>query len=170
MNIHTREFTNTLDSLQLINMVDCPTSSTGHILDLIITDTNNQIIRNIEVENTNTISPIHKLVLFNIEIARKNIQKKKIIFRDKRGLNKESLLEDINTNMLKKDGDPCQHRPQNKRDCSECYSELYYHIAKETYENRCPIVEKEIVIKENAPWFCGVLYTQKEIKGKKREP
>ena len=124
-------------------------------------------MRNIEVENTNTISPIHKLVLFNIEIARKNIQKKKIIFRDKRGLNKESLLEDINTNMLKKDGDPCQHRPQNKRDCPECYSELYYHIAKETYENKCPIVEKEIVIKENAPWFCSEILHAKRNKRKK---
>ena len=47
----------------------------------------------------------------------------------------------------------CIHSDQETDKCPECFSDLYNEIAKNVFNQTCPLVEKEIIIKDNAPWF-----------------
>ena len=160
------DFIDMLASMQLMNLVNAPTSSTGHILDLVCTDVNNNIIHNIVVENMCSLSPVHKLVTFNIEIICKGEMKKKIIFRDKRGFDSILLIRDIVDSIREAESNPCEHR-DHKIDCGICFAIMYYETAIENYNKMCPIIEKDIIIRDNAPWFCGEVLLAKRRKRQK---
>ena len=154
------DFKETLALLQLTNVVQNATSSTGHILDLVCTDINNNIVRNLEVENNPTISPVHKLITFSIMITKETSIKKKLIFRDKRGLDSAVLIEAIHNDVLDNQYSQCTHNKLIKN-CTQCFSLRYYNIANTRYNDMCPISEKEVLIKDHSPWFCHELLIAK---------
>ena len=48
-----------------------------------------------------------------------------------------------------------------------CFTGLYNDIAREKYDEMCPILEKEIVVVDNAPWFNATTLRAKKDKKKK---
>ena len=51
-------------------------------------------------------------------------------------------------------GENCEERLINN-DCVHCLTLIYNTMFKEEYENMCPSITKNIIVKEKCPWFNG---------------
>lgn len=162
------QFIDTMETFNLINMVDKPTSLRGHTIDLVLADRTRDLIQNLRVDDECNLSPVHKMVTFMIPYAKVERLKRKIRFRSKRDLEPTTLLSSISENVSVKSHDACVHGPIQKGECPTCFYELYNTIISEKYEVMCPIVEKEIISKVNAPWYNGEIHRAK-IEKKKKE-
>ena len=168
--INVVQLNEVLESYGLGNFITSPTSSTGHALDLIIGDTQSDNFRNINIEPVCTISPIHRIISLNILLPISKY-KKKIFFRVKSDFSAESFIEDINSKILDEFSTNCDHDANIlKADCVECYLATFNQIQRDTYDERCPLREKEIIINDRAPWFDGeIARKKKERRGAERK-
>lgn len=82
-----------IESHNLENIVCQHTSRSGHILDLIIGEKENNQIGRIEVEPDHTLSYFHKLVTFELRTNEHSEIFNRIIFRDKKKLDPYVLIE-----------------------------------------------------------------------------
>ena len=112
------------------------------------------------------ISPVHMPVNFKIRIEINKAQKKKIVFRNKRHLNKEELIVKI-VQGIEEDPRCCVHGMGNIRACQSCFTTLFKEVAKREYEAECPLIRKEIIVKENAPWYNYEIASAKRAKRSK---
>ena len=69
-NKYTSEFNELLDLHGLTNSVSEPTTVFGHTIDLVIHHKDSKTIKNIEVEPDCSISPIHKMITFAIDMKK----------------------------------------------------------------------------------------------------
>ena len=90
---YVNEFIELLESHDLENIVDKPTSLQNHIIDLVIQNKENKMVHGVEIEPECVTSPMHKSVLFNINIQKINVQKKIITYRDKTNFDAELFIE-----------------------------------------------------------------------------
>ena len=160
-------FKELLNNHQLVNHVWPVTSRTNHTLDLIITDESNNLISGISVEERNTISPVHKLITFQILVPKSRITKR-ISFRNNSEFSPSEFLVETVDRFGNNAQDSCPHEVQLcVSDCADCLTETYNSVFKENYENCCPIREKEIVVKDKSPWFNGETLALKREKRRK---
>ena len=160
-------FRELLESHQLQNNVTSVTSSTEHMLDLIITDATKDIINNTEVEAKCTISPTHRLVSFCIPLLKSKVTKK-IVFRNKSNFSPVLFIHEVCRKMDTDINSPCVHNNCVRiHDCKDCLVNIYDSIIKSMYENLCLYLEKDFVVKDNSPWFNGELMNLKREKGVK---
>ena len=168
-NPNTREFIEMMDSLNLVNKVENITSRGGHIIDLIFCDEEQSIISDIYVDEICRLSPIHNLVSFKLtyEIRKRVI--KNIRHRNQRNFNSDSfisiVIEEINSSMC----NMCDHNIEYS-DCITCLTSLYNESLRNKYNQICPWVEKDIEIRDHAPWFNHeTLRAKKERKRKENK-
>ena len=152
-NEDAKYFTETMDMLGYENRVNKITSRTGHMLDLILSETDKDLIQSVVVDDVCVLSPVHMVINFELKIMINTKQKKKILFRNKRNINKEDLLQRIVYEISQEASGECEHGSENKRGCQSCYISVFRNIGKRLYDNECPLVEKEILVKDNAPWY-----------------
>ena len=96
-------------------------------------------------------------------------QRKIIVFRNKSNLNKEELLQKIVDEISREASDYCEHVSENMSRCLSCYVSLFRSIARRLYNNECPVIEKEIIVKDNAPWYdYEVLVAKRENRRERR--
>ena len=167
-NSNTINFNDMLTNNQLLNNTNRTTTSTGHMLDLIICDSLNKIVTDVVVEERCRFSSIHKLISFRIPISIDKMRKK-ITFRNKSDFNARDYITDISTKIDALLLTQCIHSDRNatKSDCVDCLMNLYNLINKNEYETRCPEVEKTIVIMDKSPWFNGETLNAKREKRRK---
>ena len=91
---YVNEFIELLESHDLENIVNEPTSLLNHTIDLVIQSKNNKIVSDIDVEPECTISPVHKLVSFDINIWKSSTMKKIITYRNKTNFDAEKFIEE----------------------------------------------------------------------------
>ena len=158
-NNSANNFKETIDSHNLENKVLEPTSRSNHVLDLIICDKDFGLIREIEVEPDFAISYYHKLVLFNLCIEKSGEISNKITFREKKNLNPQELIGQSMQTMIRKNAEVCKcysdeevHSEENRK-CVNCYTQMYREVFTEKYNEMCPVIEKNIKIRDAAPWF-----------------
>ena len=103
----------------------------------------------------------HKLVNFKIKTNTENKIVKKIKFRRKNLFDEDILIEHGLQNIeIRKllncqcQGENCEERLTNN-DCVHCLTLIYNTMFKEEYENMCPLITKNIIVKEECPWFNG---------------
>lgn len=169
---YVADFVDMVDSFNLVNVVNEPTSIGGHTIDLILVDKGNNFLQDVQVENIFSISPVHKLISFTMQLAIERKQKKKIIFRSKRNFDPDLLLGSIYNNIASQRFESCVHGTGtlNKCECLTCFDELTNSVAKDQYEIMCPIIEKEVCIRDSAPWYNSVVdCAKKEKKRKERK-
>ena len=162
-NHDANEFKDLMATFQFENKVEEVTSITGHMLDLVFCNMEYSPVRDICVDEHNTVSPVHKLVSFVIPFNKDVKQRKKIIFRDKKSLQPDGVIRRITDAIINKRNELCPHNTLIK-ECVKCFTELYNVISKEEYDTACPVIEKEIIVKDNAPWFNSELKTAKREK------
>ena len=142
------------------------TSNTGHMLDLVFSEADKDLIVGVEVHDICVISPVHMVINFKLGIMINSKQRRRIRFRNKRHLNREELLQKIVDEISRNTFDSCEHGRENIS-CQDCYISLFRSIAKSIYDNECPITETEIVVKDNAPWYDRELAWAKREKRRK---
>ena len=141
-----------LDTHQLVNNVRSLTTATGHMLDLVISHDLNHLIREMEVEENCTISPVHKLITFKINIPKSKVIKK-ITFRNKTDFSPVLFIDELSRKFENESNLQCTHNNLRQvRECIECLDNLYNSLIKREYEHYCPYIEKNIVVKDKSPW------------------
>ena len=165
---YVKEFLEILESHNLENCVDDPTTLSNHLIDLVIQNKDSNIVSGLEVEPDCTISPVHKLISFNVNIWRSTVVKKTITYRNKNNFDAETYIDEsikkIDENRRK-----CkcisENRQIDEETCVSCYTASRKNILAMNYNDICPEINKQIIIKENAKWFNSEL---REAKKKKR--
>ena len=162
------QFIETIATFNLVNIVNKPTSMSGHIIDLVLVDVSNDLVRDLEVAEVCSMSPVHRFVSFKLALRHMRKQIKSISYRWKRGLDGNALISSICDKIIEQSSESCNHQIMTNNECLECLYSLYNTIAKEDYENMCPMVTKEILVKDDSPWFNEEILRAKREK-KKRE-
>ena len=173
---YVAEFLELLDAHDLFNSVSKPTSSSNNIIDLVISHKQLNALRNLQVEPHCTISPVHKLITFDIIIEKPNITRKEIIYREKKNFNAvnfidESVREIENLNISCECGDAVnlsvnENDFSRSNNCINCYTEKCKHVLSSNYNKRCPEIQKQITIRDNAKWFNSDLLEAKRVRRK----
>ena len=128
------------------------------------------LVKDVKVEEIFSISPVHKLIFFKVQLTIERKQKKMIKFRSKKNFNSELLLDTIYNGISYGRVAACPHGAESKEKCLTCLDDLFNSVAKERYEEMCPIIEKEIVIVNSAPWYNEVVdRAKKQKKSKERQ-
>lgn len=167
---YVTEFVELMLSFNLTNLVLQPTSVRGHTIDLVFVDKDSYFFYNVHVDDTCTISPVHKLIDFRMKLCIERKQKRRIKFRYKKNMNVDVLLHLICDGISSQRIALCPHGFDRKDKCATCFAILFNEVAKSQYDDMCPILEKEIVVVDSAPWYNGVIdRVKKEKKRKERQ-
>ena len=168
---HAREFMDSMDSRQFSNKVNEVTSRSGHMLDLIFCDGDRDVLRNLVVEPDFSVSPYHKLITYNIFIQRVIKTKKTISFRDKRYFDGNIFLNRVLDEIAVEVLDTCDHMNDvddiPKGECLECMVSVYKHVLESEYNTMCPVIQKDIIEKDNTPWFNAAVANAIKLRRKK---
>ena len=107
------------------------------------------------------------MITYCIDVRRSDVLRKKIICRDKTGFDAEKFIEDSIVKIRSEDV-RCECTPNilsgNQGPCVNCYVRKSKEVFSENYSEKCPIVEKQIVIRDNAKWFNKKLLEAKRKK------
>ena len=139
---YAMEFIDMMGSFNLMNNVETITSTGGHILDLVFCDMNHDLVKNVRVEDVCTISPVHKLVTFDVPYTIDLKQRKKIVFRNKNRFVPEEFIGAVIVEMNMKRNDTCSHGVFTVERCETCFSKLYNNVANDLFDLHCPLKEK----------------------------
>lgn len=162
-------FIDTMATFSFGNYVDKPTSVGGHMIDLVFADTTCDIIHDLYVDDVCSISPVHKLITFKLTLEISRRQRKKISFRLKNKLDPNALIDTISNNIAAQYNNVCSHWSAFKEDCHECLYDLYNTVTRVEYEKMCPVRTKNVVIKDESPWFNDEILKAKKEKKKKEK-
>ena len=75
------DFGDLLDYFGLRNLVDAATLVSGHILDLVITDSDSGLVLELTLEDMCNVSPVHKLITFTVPFVGIKKRTESITFR-----------------------------------------------------------------------------------------
>lgn len=164
---YVQHFIDMISGLNLVNVVDRPTSICGHIIDLVLIDKSSDMLRELHVDDMCSLSPAHKFVSFSLALVLNRKQFKQIKFRSTRNLNCDTLLTQTCDKIMEQYGERCNHGSLIKAECHQCLYNIYNGIMREEYENMCPLVEKRVEVKDNSPWFNEEIRRAKNNKKKK---
>lgn len=138
------------------------------MLDLVFTDIDCDLVQGVCVDEMCHISPVHKLVTFDISYTKEVVQRKKIMFRHRGHFQSETLINSVMQEFTIKSCEICKHAMVCKN-CATCLVKVYDGIARDEYNSLCPLIEKETVLKDHAPWFNAEILRAKREKKKKRK-
>ena len=166
---YVNKFKDILDNHELINNVNAPTSKSNHIIDLIIHNKSKKITKKIEIEPECTISPVHKLITFEIDIKKSAAIRKKITYRNRKNFNAENFINecinDVSKMTIKCECKKSQEKQEEQR-CVSCYTAISKKIMSNKYDEKCPEIEKLITSREKAKWYNKDLNEAKKLRRK----
>ena len=165
---YVNKFIEILELHGLENQVYTPTSKENHIIDLIIHNKDKKITKNIDVEPECTISPMHKLIFFEIDFKKSENIMKKIIFRNKKNFDAQLFLDTcVNETTRTEKICLCRKSSQlNRQTCVSCFTEHSKNILSTKYNEKCPIKEKIIKEYEGSKWFNNEIREAKKQRRK----
>jgi len=136
------DFNNMLKSFNLTQHVNQPTHQLGNTLDLVITNTGNDAIQAVNVEN-NHLSDHHSVVV-TLNATQPERQQKLIKFRKIRSIDVGDFNGDIQKDL---DNDKCESMTpdENVNFLNKTLSRIL--------EKHAPLREKKITIRPNCLWF-----------------
>ena len=167
-NYTTRRFHDMMKSFNLVNKVESSTSVGGHILDLVFCDSDHNLVHEVIVDEICRISPVHKLVTFRIPCEKNVSYSKKIVFRKKNDLVPEILINNVVEKIDTMKNTDCSHNDQMNK-CAACLAKLYNDEMRKEYEEMCPVKEKNIIVRDNAPWYNSEIHLAKKEKRQKEK-
>ena len=122
-----------------------------------------------EIEPECSISPMHKLIYFELDARKANAKQKEITYRTKTNFDAKEFIEKSLSEI--REMEPlcnCDktHTLTEGQTCVNCTIERSKTILTVNYNNRCPEITKNITIKETSKWFDNVLLEEKKRKRK----
>ncbi len=118
----------------------------------------------VKVDETCDVSPVHKLVSFELPLERERKQKK-ISFRLKANFKPETLIVTMIDTLTLKQHENCMHEI-SYASCTTCLTRFFNDTLKQLYVSQWPLIKKEITIKDHAPRFNGIILNAKREKRK----
>ena len=150
------ELVELLKAHSLVNSVINPATKSEHIIDIVMHHKDHKLIKDVKVEPDCTISPFHRLITYCVNVRRSDVWMKKIICRDKTRFDAEKFIEDSTVKIRSKNV-RCECTPNilngSHNHCVNCYVRKSKKVFSINYSEKCLIVEKQIVIRDNAKWF-----------------
>ena len=158
---HAKRFLEVVGNFNYKNVVCESTSRSGHILDLVICDESDDDLVEVHVEPDYMAQNFHKMVNVKIKTNKENKIIKKISFRRKHSFDEDILIENGLQNIEIRKLLNCQCQSDNHKErltyngCVHCLTLIYNTMFKDEYEIMCPMITKNITVKEKCPWFNG---------------
>ena len=160
-------FQEMMKSFNLVNKVEKVTSAGGHTIDLVFCDSDHNLVSNVNVDEICRLSPVHKLVTFYIPCENESTYTKRIVFRRKNKFDPKRLIDNVVQMIYVKAEYTCVHGSEKIGKCVLCLTDLYNSSMKKEYDEICPIHEKDIIIRDYAPWYNSEILMAKKEKRKK---
>ncbi|XP_070549536.1 uncharacterized protein [Ptychodera flava] len=141
----TVKFMNLLHSMGLHQHILTPTHNKGHVLDLLITRSTDELVHSVDVSNF--MNSDHSLIRFDLNLRRPAPKKVSISRRDFRTVNIDVFQDEISTKLstYPLDFD------------AEAISTFYCDTVTEILDTVAPIKKKLVTEKVRAPWYCEEL-------------
>jgi hypothetical protein len=155
-------------SLNLENHVLVPTIDSGHILDLVICDSNQKLIQNVHIEPDYFYSD-HKLITFSVDVPIKIKKIKKISFRSIKNMDLAVFCESIERAYAVTVARGCQCNQMCENEFEKCLVCLILGCdmsISSVFEEMCPIINKEITECDFCPWYNSDI---KKARNKRRK-
>ncbi|XP_070556651.1 uncharacterized protein [Ptychodera flava] len=141
----TVKFTTLLHSMGLRQHILSPTHNKGHILDLVIIRSADQILHSVNI--TNSMNSDHSLVRFGLTVQRPANSKVRISRRNFRNMSTDDLRDEIAAKFY-----------TYPRDIDiERLSKFYIDSVTDILDTLAPIKQKVVTDKVRAPWYCEEL-------------
>ena len=141
---YTGDFLSLLDMNNLFNHVQKPTHISGHILDLLITSVDTDLLNCVELSPIDGRISDHALITFELDIMGPATYSRTIRFQNYRRLNEREAVSFIEGHLLSEvaEGVTAERRVDS------------YNRGFSLLRDRlCPIVTKEIRVRDNAEWY-----------------
>ena len=162
-DVNRVKFVDLLESHQLSNYVDKVTSTTGHMLDLVLGITDDNFIKDVKIDPDCRFTSIHKLITFRVPLV-KDKWVKRISFRNKNDFSPDTFINDVMKRYDELVLTKCDHdNSVRKLDCVDCLVGIYNKVNENEYNGMCPEIEKNVVVVNSSPWY------NSETLQKKRE-
>ena len=140
---YTEEFVGLLNANDIKNFVMMPTHVSGHTLDLVLAPTESDFVGSIEISPIDSDITDHTLLTFMLCFSRPPTYRKTITFRNYNGLD-ANVAAIIETDLV-----DAVARGQTSVQCTNSYNE----VLSSARDQFCPLVTKDIIIKDDAPWY-----------------
>jgi exonuclease III len=156
-NSDALKFLDCLSTYDLQQHVSSSTHKSGHMLDLVITRSTDNIVLPNEtiVDDLQSISD-HHWVQCKLDISKPPLPTKVVKFRKWKNINPEKFSEDIKQSKL----------GNNNITCPFTLVETYNKVLAELLDKHAPVKQKEIVIHPNSPWYNADIATAKRERRK----
>ena len=141
---YSREFITLLDINNIANSVVGPTHVSGHTLDLVLSPTTSDFVREVDVYPVDLRLSDHFLVVFALVHPKVPSISKEVRFRNYRNVDKIAIVRDVGTEL----------RAINTAGFSSSEMERCYNQVMHQTENLyCPEINKTIPVRDGSPWF-----------------
>ena len=148
-NPDTRHLSDILLSANLIQHVNERTQIHGHILDLVISRENYDLVKNVAVSS---LISDHYLVNFVLSLQKPFVPTKRITYRKYRSIDKTAFTADLDASQLISDP------PEDLEKMVDMYNDNLKNIVNK----HAPIKERQLVDRQLVPWY------NKDIQAAKR--
>lgn len=150
-NSEAKQFITLLDTFNLKQFVNEPTHKHGHTLDLVITRSDENIIKDVYVSHM--VISDHFPTCFKMYVEKPQPRKKVLSSRNLKGINMEAFKNDIlDSNLFDENTD------------LEAIICQYENILSSTLDLHAPIKQRTIVIRPKAPWHTDEIVEQKKLR------
>ena len=150
----SKKFLSLIESMSLKNNIWTPTHTSGHVLDLLITRKNdNLLLRDPEIRYF--ISD-HAFIRVSTVFPKPEVQVKKISFRKIKDINIDNFKADILSSEIMCMKEMSVHQK----------ARLYDTVLSNIIDEHAPVIVKEIKVKEGSPWYSQNLRKLKKEKRK----
>ena len=154
LDSHAAQFLELLESLNLTQRIKEPTHEKGHTLDLVITRTNDTMIKSVNVEHDSFSD--HSIIQIKLCYDKPSALKKVIKCRKLRGCNFNNLKDAIAQSKITES--------VNEQNTVEDKVTSFYKILSDILETFAPLTLKTLTIRPNKQWFNEELKTAKRVK------
>ena len=141
---YTEEFVGLLNANNMKNFVMMPTHVSGHTLDLVLALTESDFVGGIEISPIDSDISDYALLTFTLCFSRPPTYPKTITFRNYDGLDANVAANIIETDLV-----DAVARGQTSVQRTNSYNE----VLSSARDQFCPLVTKDIIIKDDAPWY-----------------
>lgn len=144
MKPYSSEFLELVDMYSFSNLVVDPTHVSGHTLDLVLSESESNLVNNVEVFPIDRSVSDHDIISFGVNVPKPLSYTKKITFRKYCNFNQETISRDIELSL-------------NTIDIASSTVDQLVHTYNAFFrfiqDRDCPEIDKEIRIKDDAPWY-----------------
>ena len=151
-NADAKHFLHLLNSGSFTQHVNTATHNKGHVLDLVITDSQNNIISNLKT--VPELPSDHAALVFYVDFPRPAPSKCTIKRRNTRGIDIHAFSSDISDTQLIKN---------LSTDLNTAVSQ-YNSILRSLVDKHAPEKTREITIRPHSPWYSDILRALKRDK------